>query len=169
MSPTRSLPFALGCIMALSSCSVFKKDPAPAEDPYAAANPYAAGTASTQNQGYPAYGSTNTGGYDAGNAYGQPPAAGGYAPPTYSQPPAGSYQPPAAPGYGGTGSAAAAGSGNTGGNYAAASGSARTHTVVSGDNLTKISRRYGVSVDALMQANNLNSDLIRQGQNLTIP
>ena len=45
--------------MALSSCSVFKKDdPAPAEDPYAAANPYAAGAAGTQNQGYPAYGNT---------------------------------------------------------------------------------------------------------------
>ena len=166
MSPIRSLPFALGCIMALSSCSVFKKDPAPAEDPYAAANPYAAGT---QNQGYPAYGNTNTGGYDAANAGGQPPAAGGYAPPVYSQPPAGSYPPPAGGGYGGAGYTATAGSGNTGGNYAAASGSGRTHTVVSGDNLTKISRRYGVSVDALMRANNLNSDLIRQGQNLTIP
>ena len=53
MSFTCSLLLALGCVTALSSCALFKKDP-PAEDPYAAANPYAAATG--QPQGYPAYG-----------------------------------------------------------------------------------------------------------------
>ncbi len=153
MSPTRSLILAFGCATALSSCHLFKKDP-PAEDPYAAANPYAPGAAGAagQPQGYPAAGA-----YDA---YGQP-APGGYAPPTYapptySQPPA-----PTAPGYASTPPPVP--------NYNAASGSGRTHKVVSGDNLTRIATRYGVSVGALKSANNLQTDLIRQGETLRIP
>lgn len=160
MSPIRSLLFALGCATALSSCDVFKKDPAVAQDPYAAANPYAAGTAGTaQNQGYPGYGNPNSGGYDASNPYGQP-SAGGYATPNYNQP----YSQPAA-----GGNAAGYATGPPAGNYAAASGSGRTHKVNSGENLTKIARRYGVTIDALMRANNLQTDLIRQGATLNIP
>ena len=156
MSSIRSLILVFGCATALSSCELFKKDP-PAQDPYAAANPYAPGAAgapAAQPQGYPAAGA-----YDAGNAYGQP-APGGYAPPNYAPP---SYSPPPAPTAPGYAAAPPAAS------YNAASGSGRTHKVVSGDNLTKIATRYGVTVGALKGANNLQTDLIRQGETLRIP
>ncbi len=52
---------------------------------------------------------------------------------------------------------------------AAASGTV-THTVVIGDTLLNIARRYGVSVDAIMQANNLiDPSLLVTGQQLVIP
>lgn len=44
-----------------------------------------------------------------------------------------------------------------------------TYTVASGDTLTGIARRSGVSVDALTRANGLSSSSIRIGQKLTIP
>lgn len=45
-----------------------------------------------------------------------------------------------------------------------------THTVQVGDNLTKISQQYGVSVQEIMAANNLtNADYISVGQILVIP
>lgn len=45
-----------------------------------------------------------------------------------------------------------------------------THTVQVGDTLTKISQQYGVSVQAIMAANNLpNADYIAVGQVLIIP
>lgn len=45
-----------------------------------------------------------------------------------------------------------------------------THTVQVGDNLTKISAQYGVSVAEIMSANNLtNADYISVGQVLVIP
>jgi LysM repeat protein len=46
---------------------------------------------------------------------------------------------------------------------------ARTHTVVSGDTLFGIARRYGVSPAAIRLANNLRDDTVRLGQTLTIP
>ncbi|MGL5406236.1 MAG: LysM peptidoglycan-binding domain-containing protein [Propionibacteriaceae bacterium] len=47
---------------------------------------------------------------------------------------------------------------------------AKTYTVESGDNLTWISERFGVSVAAIAQANGIeNPDLIFPGQVLTIP
>ncbi|MFN3764715.1 MAG: peptidoglycan DD-metalloendopeptidase family protein [Aliihoeflea sp.] len=49
-----------------------------------------------------------------------------------------------------------------------ASGGA-SYTVASGDTLSAISRRTGVSADAIKRANNLDSGLIRIGQTLTIP
>lgn len=45
----------------------------------------------------------------------------------------------------------------------------RTHTVRRGENLSKIARRYGVSVAALKRANNLRNDNIQAGQRLVIP
>jgi len=45
----------------------------------------------------------------------------------------------------------------------------QTYTVKSGDNLTIIARRFGVTVSALRSANNLTTDRIRVGQVLTIP
>lgn len=44
-----------------------------------------------------------------------------------------------------------------------------SYTVASGDTLSAISRRTGVSPDAIKRANNLDSGLIRIGQTLTIP
>lgn len=43
------------------------------------------------------------------------------------------------------------------------------HTVRRGENLTKIARRYGVTVNSLKRANNITGDEIRVGQRLTIP
>ncbi|MEL7050029.1 MAG: LysM peptidoglycan-binding domain-containing protein, partial [Pseudomonadota bacterium] len=42
-------------------------------------------------------------------------------------------------------------------------------TVVRGDTLYGLSRRHGVSVNALMDANNLRSSMLRPGQTLTLP
>jgi LysM repeat protein len=46
---------------------------------------------------------------------------------------------------------------------------ATTHTVVSGDTIWGLTKKYGVTADAIRQANNLTSDVIKLGQNLTIP
>lgn len=43
------------------------------------------------------------------------------------------------------------------------------HKVSSGENLTKIAKRYGVTVDQLRSANNISGDEIKAGQTLTIP
>jgi len=157
MIPFRILA-AFTCAVSLSSCELFKPDQPPADpnQQYGAANAYNPNTG-----GYPAYGANQ-------NPYGQPPAgaaanpygAGGYAPPNYNQP---YTQPPNSGGYGG-------GYANppAAGNYNAASG--RTHTVAGGENLSRIARRYGVSTEALMQANQLTDpNFIRVGQTLTIP
>ncbi len=46
---------------------------------------------------------------------------------------------------------------------------AKIHKVVRGDTLSRIARRYNVSVTQLKRANNLKSDVVRLGQRLTIP
>lgn len=43
------------------------------------------------------------------------------------------------------------------------------HVVQSGDALLKLSKRYGVSVDTIKNANNIKSHLIQVGQKLVIP
>jgi LysM repeat protein len=43
------------------------------------------------------------------------------------------------------------------------------HTVADDDTLYSLSRRYGTTVEAIMQANGLNSNRIYVGQRLTIP
>lgn len=45
---------------------------------------------------------------------------------------------------------------------------ALSHTVIKGDNLTKIAKKYSMSVTSIKQLNNLNSDAIKVGQKLTI-
>lgn len=50
------------------------------------------------------------------------------------------------------------------------SGGSTVHVVKSGDNLSTLASRYGTTVNAIVQANNIsNPDVIRQGQKLTIP
>lgn len=46
--------------------------------------------------------------------------------------------------------------------------SAVSHTVIKGDNLTKIAKKYSISVASIKQLNNLKSDAIIVGQKLTI-
>ncbi len=58
------------------------------------------------------------------------------------------------------------GSQGSGGN---AVSSGRTYVVQKRDTLSAISRKYNVSVNSLMRANNLSSDLIRVGDRLSIP
>jgi LysM repeat protein len=48
-------------------------------------------------------------------------------------------------------------------------GGATKHTVAAGDTLYSLSKRYGVSVQAIQQANGLTSENIQVGQVLTIP
>ena len=44
-----------------------------------------------------------------------------------------------------------------------------TYKVVSGDNLYKISKRFGVTIDALKKANGMTNDNLSVGQSLKIP
>lgn len=43
-----------------------------------------------------------------------------------------------------------------------------SHTVIKGDNLTKIAKKYSISVASIKQLNNLKTDAIKVGQKLTI-
>ena len=54
-------------------------------------------------------------------------------------------------------------------NTSSQSGSPSTHTVQSGESLNIIANKYGVSVNELMSANNLNGYLITPNQTLKIP
>lgn len=45
----------------------------------------------------------------------------------------------------------------------------RTHKIAKGENLSKIAKKYGITVAQLKRANNLKSDAIKAGQNLIIP
>ncbi|HRX52960.1 MAG TPA: LysM peptidoglycan-binding domain-containing protein [Verrucomicrobiales bacterium] len=45
----------------------------------------------------------------------------------------------------------------------------RYHTVVKGDTLSGLSRKYGVTIAELKKTNGLSSDLIKLGQSLRIP
>jgi LysM repeat protein len=48
-------------------------------------------------------------------------------------------------------------------------GGLRYHTVLSGDTLWGLSKKYNVTVDALRAANGLTTDTIKPGQNLKMP
>lgn len=48
-------------------------------------------------------------------------------------------------------------------------GKATTHKIKSGDNLGKIARKYGVTVEAIKKANGMKNDNIRAGATLKIP
>lgn len=47
--------------------------------------------------------------------------------------------------------------------------SGSTHTVVSGDSLGKLAKRYGTTIAAFREVNNLKGDTIRIGQKLKVP
>ncbi|HEU0013585.1 MAG TPA: LysM peptidoglycan-binding domain-containing protein [Longimicrobium sp.] len=55
------------------------------------------------------------------------------------------------------------------GTRTSASSRSRTHTVAAGETLFGIARRYGVTVAALREANDLETDRLRTGQRLVIP
>jgi LysM repeat protein len=52
---------------------------------------------------------------------------------------------------------------------AADTGGQQTYVVQSGDNLTKIARKFGTTVNALRSANNLRTDRIKVGDKLKVP
>lgn len=105
-------------------------------------------------------------GYDTSNPYGVPESL------PYGTPDATGVNPPADPSYGAAAyddsSRAITSSPPPMSSPAAA---ATTHTVTRGDTLWALSRKYGVSVSALRQANGMmaNDDTIRIGQTLQIP
>lgn len=51
----------------------------------------------------------------------------------------------------------------------AASSGGKVHVVVKGDTLDRISRKYGVGIDAIKQANGMKSDTVILGSKLRIP
>ncbi len=118
-------------------------------------------TSCTQNQGAvdaPVAPPANT-----GNAYGVPgqPAPGGYVQEAAPYQPVNPINPPAIP------------APPTVPNYtpppATTTSGGTTHNIQKGDSLWGLSRRYGVSIDAIRQANNLSGDTIITGQPLIIP
>jgi LysM repeat protein len=52
---------------------------------------------------------------------------------------------------------------------APATQAARSHTVVRGDTLERIARKYGVEARAIMQANRMKNDVVQLGRKLVIP
>jgi LysM repeat protein len=57
----------------------------------------------------------------------------------------------------------------TGNNTTSANGGGKTYTVKSGDTLTKIARRHGITINQLSEANNLRTSRVNVGQKLKIP
>ena len=117
------------------------------DDPYAtSSDPYA--TSYGADTGYNPYGTTPTA--PTYPQYEAPPSAApdpyAYQAPATPEP---SYSPPPS--------------------YSAPASSSKSHTVVRGDTLYSLSRRYGSSVSAIKSANGLSSDLIVIGQRLSIP
>lgn len=141
MSPTRYLALATAAAT-LSSCSLFKKgeenyDTAGGEGAYDTSNPY----------GVPDAGSAESVPYQPVN----PPADN----PTYSQ---AAYEE-------NTTSHAAAPSSSS----PSVSSAGTTHTVVRGDTLSGIARKYGVTSAAIKQANGMSSDTVVLGKQLVVP
>jgi LysM repeat protein len=94
--------------------------------------------------GIPDYSGAETADYQPVN----PPADATYGPAAYEDTGSAPAPPPAAP-------APAAGP--------------RSHTVVSGDTLWGLSKKYGVSIDAIRAANNISGDTVVLGTSLNIP
>lgn len=73
------------------------------------------------------------------------------------------------PGSAGATPSAAATAAQVPADMAATGGAGSVYVVQAGDNLTKISRKYGTTIDALKAQNQLSSDRIVIGQKLSIP
>ena len=138
----------------------------------------------TQDSGYEDPYVSNFGSDGTYNPY---PSGGGYDAPSYETPPVDDYAfhapsspPPSRP------STTASKPSTTSSSRAASStrstttrssssaarttaSSSRTHTVVKGETLYGLSRKYGTTVAKIKSANGLSSDLIRIGQKLKIP
>lgn len=71
--------------------------------------------------------------------------------------------------YSGSGSDYYGSNNNSSGSSSYSSGGSNSYVVQKGDNLYRISKKYGTTVDALKRANGLSSDLIHTGQSLIIP
>jgi LysM repeat protein len=94
--------------------------------------------------GIPDYSGAETGDYQPVN----PPADATYGPAAYEDTGTAPAPPPSAP---------------------APTAGPRSHTVVSGDTLWGLSRKYGVSIDAIKTANGMTSDTVVLGTTLNIP
>ncbi|MGB0775511.1 MAG: LysM peptidoglycan-binding domain-containing protein [Akkermansiaceae bacterium] len=152
------LLLSLGAITALAFSSCAQNDPEYAawkkkKDAEAAAanNPYGAPAAGANPYGVPQTGG-ETGSYTpAGGTTGAAP----YQPlPGVNQPPAAGVPAQPAPPIAGHGGGA---------------GGGVSHTVVSGDSLWGLARKYNTSIEAIQQANGLTGTNIQTGQTLTIP
>ena len=115
-------------------------------------NPYATDPYYGPQSGGSAYGSGGGGDYPDV----QP------TPPAYDSGGGGYTAPPPAPTYD-TGGGSYSGGSTSGG------GGGSSHTVVQGDTLYSLARRYNTSVSAIQSANGLTGTLIRTGQTLVIP
>jgi len=155
----KAIIYLLPLVFALPAVSCKNKS-ASAKNPYAS-NPYYGPSASTGNTTRP-YATTGAASYPtySDSTYTPPSTTVPSVPsvPTYSAPVPST---PSAPVYSAPANSAPA--------YAGGSAASRTHTVASGDNLYRISQRYGTSVNAIKSANGLNSDTIHPGQVLQIP
>lgn len=139
MLKTHVMPVA-AAMLALASCSPMKDR----EAGYDTSDPY----------GVPDY-SAETATYEPVN----PPADASYSPAAYEDTtPAAPATPAPAP------TASRPTRPSTGG--AAAS---RTHTVVKGDTLWGLSKKYGVSADSIKAANNMTTDTVQLGKKMKIP
>lgn len=147
MRRVNRLILSCGAVAVLASCEAMKPRQQAGADPY--------GTYGAGNDGGAAYGYGGQGQAASNDPYATAP----YGQTDYG---AGTATVPSSGGYSGGGGGGYSGGGSGGGG--------RTHVVAAGENLTKIGRRYGVSVDALVRANNLASpDHIEAGKALTIP
>ena len=126
-------------------------------------------SACSSTSGTGGWGGYGSGTNNAANPYGVPRAGGepGTYPSAPSYPANNPYQP-----YAATPQAAAPSNAATTAapvEPAAPPASSTTHTVVAGDSLWGISRKYNTSVEAIQSANGLTSTVIRVGQTLIIP
>jgi hypothetical protein len=101
--------------------------------------------------------------YDTADPYGAPDAGYADAAPAYENPiydtpaayeesgpaPSTAYQPPAS--------------------TASGSGTATVHTVVRGDTLSGLSRKYNVPMESIKRANNMTNDIVVLGRKMVIP
>ncbi len=152
MKPTTIIPLAAACLVSLAfnSCSLdpeYRKWKKNNQGKDATANPYGAPAAGEKNP----FGVPQTGGETGSYTPSTPSTPGAPAP---YQPLPGVTQPnvPSSPGIPSTPNPGAAAMGGT------------SHTVVSGDSLWGLARKYGTTIEAIQAANGLTTTGIRTGQ-----